>query len=511
MSQAKLKFLACIVYIVVWLAPGMALAQSDLVKRGEYLSYAGDCMGCHTADKNEPFAGGLAIESPFGAFYSPNITPDPETGIGSWGEDDFKRALHQGLDKEGDYLYPVMPYVSYTKITDDDVKALWAYMQSVRPVTKKTPENELIFPFDVRMGLAAWQTLFFDPGRFQPATDKNDKYNRGAYLVQALGHCSSCHTPRNILLAQKQDMQFTGAEIHRWYAPDISNSSLSVIKDWSIEQLAKFLKTGENDTNVKAAGEMHEVVHESLRYLTDDDIHAMALYLKTMPPPAEEPALPEQTNIPSERFASGRMLYAENCLGCHQAQGGGIKGAAPALAGSATVTAAQPTNIIVAILQGFEPQEEWGGMPSFARQLNDQEIADITNYIRTAWGNHAEPIATAQMISESRGSADIPAERQVPVVTCPNLPAETIEPALAAGPDALKDASNDQSQLAKLVSDYQTARTESSVADVVEALSTAYCRTVADEDMSYAEKAGRIARFAQQVAIAASNRDKDIP
>ena len=509
MFQAKLKYVVCIVFSLICLSPCMAAAQSDLVKRGEYLSHVGDCRGCHTADKNKPFAGGRAIESPFGTFYSPNITPDPETGIGNWTEADFKRALHRGLDKEGDYLYPVMPYVSYTKLMDDDIKALWAYMQSIEPVHNKTPEHDLVFPVDVRLGLAAWQGIYFEPGRFQPDPGKNKEYNRGAYLVQALGHCSSCHTPRNILLAQEKDKQFTGAEIHHWYAPDISSSPRSAIEDWSISQLAMYLKTGETDTNIKAVGEMHEVIHNSLRYLSDDDIHAMALYLKTMPPPAEKPALSEESEIPAERFAAGRMLYAEYCLGCHQATGGGSKGAAPALAGNPSVTASQPDNAIMAMLQGFAPQEEWGGMPSFAGALNNREIADIANYIRTAWGNNGEPNATASMVNQSRGPADMPAEKRDQVVTCPNLPAEILEPALAAGSGVLKDASHNRSQLTKLVSDYRTARQDSSVADIVEALTTAYCRVVADEDISYAEKAGRIASFSQQAAIAALYKEKD--
>ncbi len=477
-------------------------ALKGAAERGKYVALAADCMSCHTAPDGQPFAGGNALISAFGTLYGPNITSDAETGIGAWSKADFERALRSGVRKDGAYLYPAMPYDSYTKMTAADMEDLWTYIHAIPAVKNTVPKNTLPFPLTIRSGMAVWQDLYFTPGPFKPNAGKTAAWNRGAYLVQALGHCTDCHTPRNVAQGLEVQHQLAGATIAGWYAPDISNDPLSKLTAWKTEDLARYLKTGVGPGNVKAFGPMQEVVHDSLSQLHDADLRAMAIYLKDQPHDSS-PTPASRVKMPAESLARGRALYADNCSSCHQRNGKGIAGTAPALAGNDAVTAAEPYNLIMAMLEGFPAQGNWGAMGSFANTLNDDQIADVANYVRTAWGNGAAPNAAPWSVANWRERDVVAQPNQADALLCPNLQQDVIQPALAAGADALNKAARDRAGMNALVSRYMSARPRSSTAQVIEALSTAYCRTVADQHLSQARASAQIADFAQRVAVAA--------
>lgn len=478
-----------------WTAP-----VNSPIDRGKYVAEAADCMSCHTAPGGQPFAGGTGLKTAFGTIYGTNITPDVDTGIGSWTKGDFERALRQGIRKDGAYLYPAMPYGNYTKMSAEDLDALWTYLRSVPAVHANPPKNTLPFPLSVRSSLAVWQALYFKPGLLAPRADESTAWNRGAYLVEALGHCDQCHTPRSAAQGLETKHELTGAQIEGWYAPNISGDSLSKLSAWSIADLAKFLKTGATPGNAKAVGPMQEVVHDSLSLLTDADLNAMAQYLKAQPHPAA-PVSPSKEHGERERLAVGKRLYEDNCSSCHQSNGKGMPGSVPALAGDDAVTAAEPYNVIMAMLEGFPPQGSWGAMASFAGTLSDDDIADIANYVRTAWGNEAPANAAPWSVGNWRKNAQSP-NNEHHAMLCPELPPAVIKPALDAGADNLKQAAGDRGKMAKLVGGYRSASPKASNAQVIEALSTAYCRALAADSISEARMSAEIADFAQRTAIA---------
>jgi mono/diheme cytochrome c family protein len=479
-----------------------AAPRNTLAAQGQYVATEADCMSCHTAPGGQPYAGGYPLKSPLGTLYGPNITPDPDTGIGSWSKADFIKALRQGIGKDGSYLYPAMPYEDYTKMTDADMDALWAYMRSVRPVKNTPPKNTLPFPFNVRSGLALWQAVYFKPGPFVPDNGKPEQWNRGAYLVQVMGHCSQCHTPRNLAQALETKHNLAGAQIEGWYAPDISNDPGSQLNSWSVQQLAKFLKTGAQG-NAKAVGPMQEAVHDSLRLLTDADISAIAVYLKDQP--RTDPVTAAKPQWAGDRVVAGQTVYQNNCVSCHQSNGKGIAGSVPALAGDGAVTAKQPDNVIMALLEGFKPQGTWGAMGSFANTLSDDQIADVTNYVRTAWGNDASPNATPWAVGRSRSKANAP-NNEAHALLCPSLATDVLQPALKASADSLSQAAGSSEKMSGLVRDYRAARPGAAPGEVVEALSTAYCRSLAQQSMSEASMSEKLSDFAQQAASAVSKR-----
>jgi mono/diheme cytochrome c family protein len=477
--------------------------DAALVKKGEYVARAADCMSCHTGDKAKPYAGSYPLLSNYGTIYSTNITTDRETGIGAWSKQDFENALRKGVSKDGTYLYPAMPYTSYAKMTDADMNALWAYMQTVAPYKSTPPKNTLPFPLSVRTGLIAWQGLYLSADRFAPNTRQNAEWNRGAYLVQALAHCADCHTPRNVAQGPESQHQLGGAQISGWFAPDISNDPNSKIAYWDVNTLTKFLKTGNSPGNTKSFGPMQEVVHDSLQYLTDADVRAMAVYLKDSSTNTQ-PVKATKT-YDDARIADGKVLYENNCSSCHQNDGKGIKSTVPALAGSDSVTATEPYNAVMAMLQGFQPQGSWGAMASFANALNDDQIAAVANYIRTAWGNQAAPNATPWSVSSWRKNATVKNDN-AEAMLCPNLAQDVIDPALKATPDSLKQAAQSRAAMGTLVSNYQRSRPNSSKAQVIEALSTAYCRSVVADHVPQAQASAKIAYFAQGVAGALNSK-----
>lgn len=376
-------------------------ADDALIEHGRYVATAGDCMPCHTGAPKQEFAGGLPLATPFGTIYSPNITPDDETGIGKWTFADFKNAVHNGIRADGAYLYPAMPYDAFTKIEEDDLKALWAYLRSLKPINKVRPANGLYFPFNIRDLMFFWRTLFFEDGYYKPNPHKSPTWNRGGYLVEALAHCNDCHTPRNLMGATISSERFEGAQLGNWYAPNITVKALRDVNKWDKARMVDFLKNG-TAKNSTTLGPMHVVVHDSLSKLKDSDIQAIATYMLDDDTGAGETLPSKDDKLPVAMETHASKLYDAHCSACHQKTGEGIPGKVPPLAGNPTVEATDPYNILSVVLGGVAARHGLFAMPSFASQLSNQQIADIANYVRTSWGNISVPDATPDMVASWR-------------------------------------------------------------------------------------------------------------
>ncbi len=373
---------------------------ADRIQRGEYLARAGDCISCHTQPGGgAPYAGGLTMKTPYGDLISPNITPDLQTGIGAWSSDDFYRALHDGVGKNVGDLYPAMPYTFYTKITRENSDAIYAFLQALPPVRNVVYADLLRWPFDIRMSMAFWRELYFAEGTFRPDAARSAEWNRGAYLVEGLGHCSACHSPRNRLGAIEQDKAFTGATIDGWFALNLTSELKTGLGSWSVEQIATYLKTGASKRKSTTLGDMAEVVHNSLSFMTDTDLLAMATYLKSIPANTSSAGAGPVERVPRK----AAKLYLDNCGACHQAKGRGIPGTFPPLAANGVVLAPDPANILMVVLKGVPSRNGYMAMPSFAGRLSDEQIADIANYVRSSWGNGAAANVTPQMVQRLRG------------------------------------------------------------------------------------------------------------
>ena len=387
--------------IAAFMVASPAIAQQTAVQRGEYLARAGDCVSCHTAQGGAPYAGGLRLDTPFGYMLAPNITPDPETGIGRWSSADFYRALHDGVNKHGQDMYPTMPYDFYTRVTRDDIDAIYAYLRTVKPVRNDVTVNHLYFPFDQRWSMAAWRELYFSEGAYRPDPTRTAAWNRGGYLVEGLGHCSDCHSPRNLLGGIEKSKDFNGAVIDGWFALDLTSDIATGLGAWSADEIATYLKTGVYRGRTTTLGPMSEVIRNSLSHLTDADLRAMAEYLKSIPP---ESRLRTGRKSVDPTRARGAALYMDNCGGCHQARGRGLPGVFPPLAGNGVVVARDPANILKVVDAGIPARGGFIPMPSFKDQLTDRQVADIANYIRTSWGNAAQPNVTPAMVANMRAA-----------------------------------------------------------------------------------------------------------
>ena len=416
-------------------AAGDASQQdADLVERGRYIALAGDCMPCHTGAPKEEFAGGLGLNTPFGTIYSPNITPDDETGIGKWTFDDFKRAVHDGIRADGAYLYPAMPYDAFTKIEDDDLKALWAFLRSLKPIDKPRKANGLGFPFNIRDMMFFWRVLFFDEGYFKPDKEKSAIWNRGAYLVEALAHCNDCHTPRNLMGATIPSERFEGAQIDTWYAPNITEKALKEVNKWDKAKLVDFLEKGAAP-NSTTLGPMNIVVHDSLSKLKESDIEAIATYMLGDDTGKGETVEPAKVAKLTPKIEGGaEKLYTAHCAPCHQKTGEGMKGKVPPLAGNPTVEATDPYNILSVVLEGIPARGGFLAMPSFAKELSNQDISDIANYVRITWGNRAEPDVTPALVASWRSQVKLPAPAKPAAKTAAASDASSAKPATDAAP-----------------------------------------------------------------------------
>jgi mono/diheme cytochrome c family protein len=380
-----------------WSSLGFA-ADAAQVERGRYLSLAGDCVSCHTAQGGKPYAGGRVMATPFGTIPTPNITPDRDTGIGEWSADDFYRAMHHGIGKNGQLLYPAFPFTSYTQATRADVDAIYAYLRSLPPVKQANDAAELRFPYSQRRLLGAWRALYFTEGEYQADPKQSAQWNRGAYLVKGLGHCNDCHTARNSLGATINDPRLAGGMIpmQDWYAPDLGTHENSGLAGWTERDIVDLLKTGRSAKGT-AFGPMAEVVIRSTQHLTDDDLGAIAIYLKSLPP---RPALPE-ADFPVDTaavVAKGQKVYIDRCASCHGKSGGGVAGVYPPLDGNSSVTEPAGVNALrVVLLGGFAPATASNprpySMPPFSQQLSDAEVAAVVTYIRQAWTNKAGTVS----------------------------------------------------------------------------------------------------------------------
>lgn len=383
-------------------------ADTQLIQRGEYLAIAGDCGACHTETGKAPFSGGHAITSPLGTIFSTNITPSKTAGIGNYSEQQFADALRKGVRGDGSQLYPAMPYTAYAKLSDEDVAALYAYfMQGVQPVDVKPEATALPFPFNLRFSMAAWNLLFLDTTPFQPDAKQSDEWNRGAYLVQGLTHCSTCHTPRNILMAEQQDKNLQGASLGTWFAPDITAATLQGQPHWTRAMLAQYLATGHASNGATAGGPMLEAIDKSFSRMTPEDRQAIASYLLPQDATAAEPApvkrwTPvEGDDTPQAVLSEGAQIYRNNCASCHNLTGQGLNGL-PALQNHPVLNKPNADNVAMAVLQGVWP-EHGQGMIGFAGELNDHQIAAVTHYVMHDIGHRQVDISEDRVKSLRAG------------------------------------------------------------------------------------------------------------
>jgi mono/diheme cytochrome c family protein len=381
-------------------APAIALADAaeETIAHGKALTEAADCASCHTADPAKPFAGGKRIDTPFGGIYSPNLTPDRETGIRAWSDADFVRALRYGVAPDGSRYYPAFPYPNFTKMTRQDIQAIRAYLATLEPVRNAPPPPELRWPLNYRVVMRAWNYLFFRPGIFEPNQQKSAEWNRGGYLVTGAAHCGTCHTPKNLFGADKRGLAFGGGLVQGWFAPRLDNAERSGLKSWSVDDLVEYLSSGRN-TKSHADGLMAEMVVNSTSKMSDADVRAIAVYIKDLPAGAPEPAV---TPPPQGDMTAGAAVYAHACVSCHEADGSGAPRIYPPLPGNANLQSADPSSTLRIILDGAQTvttprAPNAGSMPAYAKQLSDQEVADVANYIRNSWGNAAPPVTPAQV------------------------------------------------------------------------------------------------------------------
>lgn len=386
----------CCLFVVAPLAHGQDLS---VVARGQYLARAGDCVACHSNPGDPPFGGARPMETPFGTLYSPNISSDASTGIGAWTPDEFYAMLHTGRMRSGDLLYPAMPFAAYTKVTRADADAIFAFLKSTPPVHQENREQDLRFPYSNRTLLNGWRALYFKEGEYKPDPSKSSEWNRGAYLVEGLGHCSMCHTAINALGGSSESAAFQGGLIpmQAWYAPSLTSNREAGLGDWSLEDISDLLQAGVSKRGA-VYGPMAEVVYNSLQYLTDADIRAMAVYLKALPPTGEAP-VPTVTESQDKLrlFPLGKKIYVAQCAVCHGTNGEGRGWDFPPLAGNQSIQMTSSVNPIRMVLNGGYPpgtirNPRPYGMPPFAQELSDEEVAAVVTYIRTAWQNHGTAI-----------------------------------------------------------------------------------------------------------------------
>ncbi|WP_330999006.1 c-type cytochrome [Mangrovicoccus algicola] len=396
-----------------------AAPAPDLIARGEYVARQADCVACHSLEGGAPFAGGLEMGTPLGVIHATNITPDPDHGIGGYTLADFDRALRDGVTPDGRRLYPAMPYPSYEKMTDDDIRALYAFfMAGVEPVAEPVPENGIPWPLNIRWPLAAWNAVFTSGAVYQPDPERDALWNRGAYLVEGAGHCGSCHTPRGIAMNEKgldsSDPDFlSGALLDGWYAPSLRGDGAAGIGRWSEEDLFAFLSEGRN-AHAVVFGSMTEAFNNSLQFLTEPDLRAMAHYLKSLPGEGEAwvPA-PAEVTTPAQAARAGlpgAQSYLANCAACHGRDGSGQAPWIPPLAGVTSAQVAEPASQINVTLNGSgrvvaDGMPDAYRMPPYRGRMDDAEIAEILSFVRQSWGNRGGAVDPAD-VADLRSRTD---------------------------------------------------------------------------------------------------------
>jgi mono/diheme cytochrome c family protein len=390
-----------------------ALAQASLVERGAYLARAADCMVCHTTKGGKEYAGGLGFKLPFGTLYSTNITPDQETGIGNYTDQDFLNAVHRGTRRDGARLYPAMPFTSYTYMTDADALAIKAYLFSLPPVRAAAPANTLTFPFNQRWAMNFWSALFNPDTRFEPDTSKSPEWNRGAYLAEAMAHCGECHTPRNLAFALDNRKKFAGAVTAGWRAFNISSDKATGIGAWRDEELVSYLSIGHAPGHGTASGPMGEAVDHSLSQLAPEDIRAVVAYLRSVPPitspdlPASvAPPAPASHKVGGTADARGKMVFEGACVSCHGWTGESLISPFATLTGSWAVNDPSATNVVQVVIFGTNRRNppDAISMPAFGSAYTDAEIAAVANYVTARFGAKPSQL-TAQDVADLRNQA----------------------------------------------------------------------------------------------------------
>ncbi|MBS0422059.1 MAG: c-type cytochrome [Proteobacteria bacterium] len=370
------------------------------IERGRYLTSAADCVACHTnPDGGKSFAGGRPIETPFGIVVSANITPDAQTGIGDWTAKQFDDAVRQGKRRDGKRLYPAMPYVYYTKMSAADVQAIRAYLNTIPAVHHDVETNQLPFPFSIRWGMRLWNSLYFEPGPFVADPSRSPAWNRGAYLVEGPGHCGSCHTPKGTFGGDKNKRALQGYSLQGWFAPDITNDERRGLGEWSPADVSEFLRSGHNRFAGAAGPMADEVVHSSSN-MTEADLNAIAQYLKSMPGHSSPEDRPLSADNP--RMKAGGAIYQDLCAACHHQDGAGVSHLIPNLKVAASVAATEPTSVLRVIIRGTrtaatQSEPTAPAMPGYGWQLTDQQIADVSTYVRNSWGNAASSVSAGDV------------------------------------------------------------------------------------------------------------------
>lgn len=374
-----------------------ATEKAASVERGRYVAITGDCQACHHSSDNTSLSGGYGIETPFGTIFASNITPDKETGIGNWSEEQFANAVRNGKGPNGP-LYPAMPYTSYVKMSDQDIHDLWNYIKTLKPVHNRVVENQLPFPFNIRYLMLGWNRLFFDATPLANDNTQSEEWNRGRYLAEGAAHCSMCHTPRNNFGAEQKKSAYHGAVLQNWFAPAITNDDRS-LANWSKEDLVTYLKTGRNRLTV-ASGPMSEAVVASFQNFNDKDLNAVATYIKSLQPQKTSAVTPLVIDNP--KVAMGKRIYFDNCAACHVSNGKGIPNMIPAFAGNNGILDKNTESMIHVLLAGSQGaitknNPTAASMPGFAWRLTDREAAAVLTYIRNSWGNGASPVDENQV------------------------------------------------------------------------------------------------------------------
>jgi mono/diheme cytochrome c family protein len=382
-------------------SPAATAATPDNLARGAYLARVGDCMACHTARGGAAYAGGRPMETSFGALYVPNITPDRETGIGAWSADDFWGALHNGKSRDGRLLYPAFPYTNYTKVTRADADALYAFLHSLPAVKQANTLHALRFPYNQQFALASWRLLYFKPDVFQPTPAEPAAWNRGAYLVEGLGHCSACHSSRNAAGAIEGRLGGGLIPTIGWYAPSLTSDAEAGLGSWEVPHIVQLLKTGVSP-RATVFGPMAEVVERSLQHLTEPDVTAMATYLKSLPATKAEDREELKGPRVDQVVAQGKKLYETHCVDCHGADGKGLMPAYPPLVGNRALTMDSSVNAVRIVLNGgFAPGTAANprpyGMPPYSHIMDDYEVAAVVSYLRASWGNAAPPVTASEV------------------------------------------------------------------------------------------------------------------
>lgn len=381
------------------------LQDFDLIERGRYLAVLSDCTACHAQPTrgDSPFAGGRPIPTPFGTLYAPNITPDRDTGIGGWTEKEFDDAVRRGRLPNGKRLYPAMPFPYFAKMSATDVRAIRAYLSTVRPVRHEVVANQLPFPFSIRASMALWDWLYYRPSEWRPRADRSAAWNRGDYLVRGPGHCAACHTPKTLLGGDEPGHDLRGYSLQGWFAPDLTGDPARGLAAWSERDIVEYLGTGHNRF-AAASGPMADEVSDSSSHMTAADLEAIAIYLKSEPG-APERAAPLPASAPL--MQAGAAIYRDQCSACHKIDGTGLPHLFPDLARSAAVASREPTTVLQVVLRGAQTvatraEPTAPQMPSYAWQLDDAQVAAVATYVRNSWGHAAGPVSESAVRAARR-------------------------------------------------------------------------------------------------------------